>query len=711
MKLGMPIMITSSIYNKYIARLLGTLLGGWALMAASLAQAATLQELNYASLPENQMEIRLTFDGQPPEPKGYSIEKPARIALDLPGVSSALSNKHHNLGTGNARSLTVIEARDRTRLIVNQIQLTGYTTDIKDNTLVITLGEQSGAQQAASSSQSGQSATVADSGPDTLESVDFKRGEDGSGRVVVSLSDPTIPVDVREDGGQIVAKFVGASLPEKLHRRLDVTDFATPVNFIDTKSDGKSVLMTVQPTGSWEYLAYQADDQFTINVKPLTRAEESKRRKDAFEYTGEKLSLNFQNIPVRSVLQLIADFTNLNLVASDTVTGNITLRLQNVPWDQALDLILKTKGLDKRKIGNVLLVAPADEIAEREQLELESQKKIAALAPLRTEYIRINYAKAKDLEQLIRAEGSLLTERGSITVDERTNTLIIQDTEKKLDEINEVVSTLDIPVQQVLIEARIVVANNDIADQIGVRWGGLSFQQDRLAEEGRSVLASGRTETLGAYGYDGVLGDGEYEVNQPQDLVVDLGVASSDATRFSLGFISIDSGLLQLELSALESEGHSEIVASPKVLTADQQPAIIASGQQIPYERAAASGATAIEFVDAELRLEATPHITPDNKIIMDIRVNNDARGEDTNAGPAIDTNRLETTVLVGNGETVVLGGIFQHSKIKSMTKTPFLGDLPWIGNLFRRKINNDLKQELLVFITPRLVDDAVASR
>lgn len=695
--------------NRYIVlRLLGLVLGGWVLLFASLAQAVTLTGIDYASLPENRMEIRLAFDGQPPEVKGYSIEKPARIALDMEGVQSGLETKHHNLGTGNARSLTVVEARDRTRLIINQIQLTGYTTDVEGNELVVTLGEKRQEQQMAAEQQD--HVSVSSSAKDVIKAVDFHRSEEGGGRVVVTLGDPTIPVDVREEGGQVVARFVGAALPEELHRRLDVTDFATPVQYIDTTFDGRSTIMTVQPTGTWEYLAYQADNKFTINVKPISRAEESKRRQEAFQYTGEKLSLNFQDIEVRSVLQLIADFTDLNLVASDTVTGTITLRLQNVPWDQALDLILKTKGLDKRKIGNVLLVAPADEIAAREQLELESQKKIAALAPLRTEYIRVNYAKASDLESLIRKEGSLLTERGSITVDQRTNTLIIQDTAAKLAEIKEVIATLDIPVQQVLIEARVVIANNDVSEEIGVRWGGLAFQGDRFAEEGRSLSASGDVINTRDFGIGAVNGD-DIEITSPNDMVVDLGAQSESATRFALGFVDVSSGILNLELSALESEGRSEIIASPKILTADQQPALIASGQQVAFEKSTASGATAVEFIEAELSLEATPHITPDNQIIMEIKVNNDSVAEQAEtADLTIDTNRLETTVLVGNGKTVVLGGIFQNTKTHSVVKTPFFGDLPWIGNLFRRKSTSDLKQELLIFITPRLVEDTVAA-
>ncbi|WP_229144350.1 AMIN domain-containing protein, partial [Alcanivorax sp. 1008] len=377
----------------------------------TVASAATLKDISYASLPGNRLEVRLAFDGAPPEVKGYSIEKPARIALDLLDATSGLTTKYHNLGTGNARSITVVEAKDRTRLIVNMIQLQGYETEVQGNDLVLVLGVDGNAAAQTAAAPSDGAVAVPDAGSLDVRTVDFRRGSQGEGQINISLSSSSIPVDVREEGGRIIARFVGAKLPTDLHRRLDVTDFATPVKFIDSRYDGQSTVMIVEADGSWEYLAYQADNMFTINVKPVTQVEASKRKKDAFQYSGEKLSLSFQDIEVRSVLQLVADFTSLNLVASDTVTGRITLRLQNVPWDQALDLILKTKGLDKRQIGNVLLVAPADEIAAREQLELESQKKIEALAPLRTEYVRVNYARAADLEKLIKAEGSLLTSR------------------------------------------------------------------------------------------------------------------------------------------------------------------------------------------------------------------------------------------------------------------------------------------------------------
>ncbi|MGB2247862.1 MAG: type IV pilus secretin PilQ [Alcanivorax sediminis] len=704
-------------------RLVGLALAGMLGVVGSIADAATLKSIEANSLSGDSMEVRLKFDGGVPEAKGYSIEQPARIALDLLGANSEVAGKRQNLGTGNARSVTIVEAKDRTRLIFNLDSLTGYTTSVDGNSLVVMLGGE----------QPKTNEVAAASGESAVKGVDFRRGDDGEGRVIINLSKASIPVDVQEEGGRIVARFVGAGVPDELIRKLDVTDFATPVKMIDTKVADGSTIIEIEPTGVWEYLAYQADNQFSINVKPITRAEEERKKKDAFEYTGEKLSLNFQDIEVRSVLQLIADFTGLNLVASDTVNGRITLRLQNVPWDQALELILKTKGLDRRQVGNVLLVAPADEIAAREQLELESQKKIEALAPLRTQYININYANASELKELISNAGgkgeALVSERGSVVVDQRTNTLIVQDTAAKLEDIRELIEQLDIPVQQVLIEARVVVATNDISDEFGVRWGGLGFDAESMLQEKRTYGVSGRLQSIRDLHQTNVdstqfsatpaidpadvdFGPDDFTLQEPDngdDLIVDLGVDSADASRIAVGFTSLASGLIELELSALEAEGHGELVATPKVLTADQQPAVIASGQQVPFETATSSGATSIDFVEAELRLEVTPHITPDGNIIMTLKVNNDSFSSDGSA--AIDTNRVETSVLVNDGETVVLGGIFQQEKINAVTKTPFLGDLPWIGNLFKKTVKRDSKQELLIFITPRLMKDALANR
>ncbi len=714
--------ICNAIKNRFAPRRWGIrVLALLACCTASLAPAATITALDANMLPGDGMEVRVRFDGAAPEVKGYSIERPARIALDLVGADSALKTRQHNLGTGNARSVTVVEAKNRTRLIFNLDQLTGYSTEVDGQELVVVLGrDRAPASDPARADQEAAAAPL-QGAQESIRNIDFRRGSDGEGRVVVTLSKPSIPVDVKEEGGRIQARFVGAGVGNELVRRLDVTDFATPVQFVETRTDDGSTVITIEPTGTWEYLAYQADNEFSINIKPLTRGEAERKKRESFKYTGEKLSLNFQDIEVRSVLQLIADFTELNLVASDTVAGKITLRLQSVPWDQALDLILKTKGLDKRKVGNVLLVAPADEIAAREQLELESQKKIASLAPLRTEFISINYARAEELKTLITGESgatALISERGSVSVDQRTNTLIIQDTVAKLQEIRDLIQQLDIPVQQVLIEARVVVATTDLSDEFGVRWGGLGYDGNSLANDGRSMAISGRLTSLRELHYanvdrddDGSLGEmEEFDEDTNNDMIVDMGVDSSDATRFAIGFTSLSSGLIELELSALESEGRGELVATPKVLTADQQPAVIASGQQIPFNVATSSGATAVEFIEAELRLEVTPQVTPEGDVIMQLKVNNDALGSDLD-NPTISTNRVETTVLVNDGETVVLGGIFQQEQINSLIKTPFLGDIPWLGALFRKKVKRDSKQELLIFITPRLVKETMARR
>lgn len=719
---------TRSASRLWIAVLL--MLLGVSLASVSRAAETTITNLSANTLPGDAVQVRLDFQGPAPKVRGYSIEKPARIALDLMNTQSNLKLKSHDLGSGNAHSVTVIQARHRTRLVFSLDQVVGYKTKVEGHHLLITLGGKQKSMIAADT----QPSKAVSSGNARIQNIDFRRGEDGAGRVVVKLSDPSIPVDVHQDGNKIVARFSGAGIADSLVRRLDVSDFATPVHYVDTKEQDGDTVITIEPQGTWDYLAYQTDNTFSINVKPLSKQQKEQQKEAAFKYTGQKLSLNFQDIQVRSVLQLIADFTNLNLVASDTVKGRITLRLKNVPWDQALDLILKTKGLAKRKVGNVLLVAPANEIAAREEEELKNQKQMAALAPLHTEFMRINYAKASDLKKLItqqsggKQSSSLLSSRGSVAVDKRTNTLIVQDTADKLEEIRGLVKKLDIPVQQVLIESRVVVASTDVSDEFGVRWGGLGINGSSLVNNGRSIGISGRLQNLrnlndtnfqrsttsssGSSGsrlnWTNVQGSSKTNSN---DMIVDMGVDAANATRFAIGFTSLNSGLIELELSALQSEGHGQVVATPKVLTANNQPAVIASGQQIPFNVATSSGATAVQFIKAELRLQVTPQITPDGDVIMQLQVNKDSLGTNTTT-PTVNTNRVDTTVLVNNGETVVLGGIFQEDKVKSVVKTPFLGDIPWLGALFRKKVNTDTKQELLIFITPRLVKDtAMVSR
>ena len=532
---------------------------------------------------------------------------------------------------------------------------------------------------------------------------------------MIDLSEASIPVDVQQQGNKIVARFVGTRLPEKLRRRLDVSDFATPVKSIDAYSDNGNTVLVVEPQGEFEYLAYQTDNKLTISVKPLTKDNKSEK---AFAYTGEKLSLNFQDIDVRTVLQLIADFTSMNLVASDTVSGRITLRLQNVPWDQALDLILKTKGLDKRTVGNVMLVAPADEIARREQLELQANAQTEQLAPLHTEFIQINYAKAQDLSVLIngttgggnlRSAGisRLLSDRGSVTVDTRTNTLILVDTGKKIDEIRDIIAKLDIPVRQVLIESRIVLATTTFDKELGVNWGILH----QNGNSNRYVVAgtqNGVTDVATATSS----GSGTITVNSNDAMAVDLGATGAGVSSLAVGLLNVDNILLDLQLSALQSEGHGEIVATPKVMTADKQRARVASGEEVPYLQSTSSGATAVSYQSAELALEVTPSITPDGRISMDLNLTDNSVGASIpTVGDILNTNELQTHVVVDDGQTVVLGGIFKDTKNSSVTKTPFLGDIPYLGRLFSQTVDSDEKDELLIFVTPRLVTDAFASK
>ena len=698
----------------FLAKLLLILLS---LLVSITGHAAVMMEdIEFSTLPGDKIEIRMQFDGTPPSPTGYTIEQPARIALDLKGVSSGLDSKYHPLGSGNARSVTVIDAGDRTRVIVSMTELVAYSTKIEGNSLMVLVGMQDGQGYVAEETSL---ASVVDSAADrapsvsvpVLEEIDFRRGEGGEGRVIVKLSDPGIGVDVVSEGGNIRVEFTGAHIPESLQRRLDVTDFATPVLTVDAMPEADNTILIVEPTGDFNYLAYQTDEIFTLEVKQLISEELDSSLDAIFRFRGEKLSLNFQDIEIRSVLQLIADFNDKNLVATDTVTGRITLRLKNVPWDQALDIIMKTKGLAVREVGNVMYVAPAEELAARDKLELESQQQISELAPLRTEFIEVRYANASEIFDLFKssgeAEGSgVVSGRGSVIVDERTNSIILTETTDKINEFRSVLEKLDVPVRQVLIEARIVTASSNFSEALGVRWGGLGYG---LYNDSTTVSTTGGSLTTVQEVRDG-LGEGEITFTSPDHLVVDLGVGSADATSFAIGVID-GKYLLDLEISALESEGSAEVIARPKVITADKKEASISSGVQIPYQEASSSGATSVSFASATLELSVKPQITPDDRIIMELEVKQDTVGAVFNGVPSINTNNVQTQVLVDNGETIVLGGIFTTQVTESVTKTPFFGDLPYVGRLFRRSTKTDDKQELLIFITPRLLKDSLTSR
>ncbi|SDZ13597.1 type IV pilus secretin PilQ [Pseudomonas sp. NFIX28] len=670
---------------------------GMALLSP-MATAASLKALDVAALPGDRLELKLTFDGPVPEPRGYTTDQPARIALDLPGVVSQLTDKSRDLGNGNARSVTVVESGQRTRVVVNLNALAPYSTRVAGNQLFVVIGQGAAPQNAPGLpvASSGKAKAAASAGR-AIRSVDFQRGEQGEGNVLIDLSDSGMSPDIQERDGKLVLTFAKARLPEPLRVRLDVKDFATPVQFVSARADSGKAVITIEPGGPFDYSTYQTDNKLTVSVRPIASDDLPQRNAERSAYNGEKLSLNFQDIEVRSVLQLIADFTNLNLVASDTVQGGITLRLQNVPWDQALDLVLKTKGLDKRKVGNVLLVAPADEIAARERQELESQKQIADLEPLRRELLQVNYAKAAEIAKLFqsvtRAEDKS-DERGSITVDERTNNIIAYQTRERLDELRRIVSQLDIPVRQVMIEARIVEANVDYDKSLGVRWGGSIQNQGNWNASGVSNGANG-SSTIGT--------PGSTSSNSP---FVDLGT-TANTSGLGIAFIT-DNVLLDLELTAMEKTGNGEIVSQPKVVTSDKETAKILKGTEIPYQEAASSGATSVSFKEASLSLEVTPQITPDNRIIMEVKVTKDEpdylnKVQDV---PPIKKNEVNAKVLINDGETIVIGGVFSNTQSKVVDKVPFLGDVPYLGRLFRRDVVSEKKSELLVFLTPRIMNN-----
>tara|TARA_R110001592_G_scaffold363393_1_gene687255 strand:+ start:97990 stop:100140 length:2151 start_codon:yes stop_codon:yes gene_type:complete len=674
-------------------------------------QAATIEDIEFSARPGSKFEIRMDFNEPPPEIKAYTIDKPARIAIDFPDTTSALERKRYSLPYGNATGVIVLESGDRTRLVINLVKVVPYETRVDGNSLYVVVGQESAGDYIK---QGGDPYRVVTKVVPVTEvaseitDLQFQRTGDGEGRLTLELTNPSVDVNVFSDGGDIKVQFVDTSVPERLLRRYDVTDFATPVTSVDVNTSERGATLTLKNTGDFDYLAYQTDNQYVLSVKPLSKKEVEERRNE-FTYVGDRISLNFQDIEIRAVLQLIADFTELNLVASDTVRGRITLRLQNVPWDQALELVLKTKGLDKRQIGNVLMVAPAAEIAERERQQIEANKQIAELAPLVSEFVRIRYADASKIVSLFTAGseegGSLISGRGSVVVEPRTNSLIITETAPKLAEIRSLIELVDIPIRQVMIEARIVIAQSDATKNLGIEWGGGYLNNDN----GDITSVSGNTENVVNLNQSAINGT-QPTVSYPGALLVDLGVTRNSG--FAVGFTSGDL-FLTAELSALEAAGQGEVVSQPKVITGDKQAASIKSGTEIPYQESSASGETTVTFKDAVLQLDVTPNITPDDRIMLALQVNQDSVGELVPSGsggfiPSIDTTQLNTQVLVGNGETVVLGGVFKTEDIESVNKVPFFGDLPYIGAFFRNTSTNNTKTETLIFITPRILAETL---
>jgi len=697
-------------------------------LIAGMANAGSiaLKDVSFATLPGGRFEVRMDFDGAPPEPAGYEIDKPARLVFDFAGIQNALTTKKFALPFQNAQSAVVLGGEDRTRLILNMTTLDRYQTRIDGNSFFIEVGSNKMKDPLVSTTGLAEKLSSDinrfESG---ITNIDFQRGENGEGKVLVTLSDAAASINVEQSANEIKLNFLDTQLPTNLRRRLDVTDFATPVLSVSSAFDGKDTVISIKPQGNqsdYDYLAYQTDNLYVVSVKRLT-AQEQEEKKSKFTYVGEKLSLNFQDIPVRSVLQIIADFTELNLVASDTVEGTITLRLDNVPWDQALDLVLKTKGLDKRQIGSVLMVAPASEIAEQERRQLETKKQLQELAPLHTENLQILYADAKTIFALFEGTSStaggsgtdekkgILSSRGTAIVDERTNAIIVTDTDDKIAEFRALVKQLDIPIKQVSIEARLVRASTNYAKSLGVRWGidgqqclSSSCKTEARVNGGMGNSLNGFLNTTDSQWIGGTT------TNYGGADTVAL-AANNPTSQFSLGILDKSSGTyVAMELSAMESSGNGEVVSQPKVITQDKTEASIKSGTQIPYSTVSKDGSTSTTFKDAVLSLSVTPSITPDDHIMMKVKVNKDSRGDQVpGVGPAINVTEIITNVMVANGETAVIGGIFEEETTQSVEKVPFLGDLPFVGRLFRRNSNGSNKTELLIFLTPRIVSNPLA--
>lgn len=690
-----------------------------ALACASIVASAqtpnSIEAVNVSSQQGGKVIIKVTLKNPPANPPaGFTINNPPRIAFDFPNTSNAMGRSQQDVGEGDLRKINVVQAGDRTRMVLELAKNTGYDTQIDGNSLLITLQD-----TGAASATAGITQHFAEARPGgqkfSLRDIDFRRGRDGEGRIVVDLSDNAVGIDVRQQGRQLIVDFINTALPKNLERRLDVIDFGTPVQTIDALTQAGNARIVIEPKGNWEHSAYQTDNRFIIEVK---QAIEDPNRLVRPGYSGEKLSLNFQNVEVRAVLQVIADFTGLNVITSDTVSGNLTLRLKDVPWDQALDIILQSKGLDMRKTGNVVWIAPRDELATREKLALESRQQISDLEPTRTESFQLNYQKADAFQKILADDKQrILSKRGSAVVDVRTNTIFIQDTPTRLEEVRKLIRKVDVAVRQVMIESRIVEATDTFSRNIGVRLG----YNDRSAPQNQGASLgsanSGVRSTVG--GSLDVTGFATGQIatvpNFTQSLGVNLpggGIGGAPAGVFSfLLFNDKATRFLNLELTALQADGKGKIISSPRVITADQVEATIEQGTEIPYQQATSSGATSVSFKKATLSLMVKPQITPDDKVIMSLKVHKDSVGSNTTAGPSIDTKQINTQVLVENGGTVVIGGIYTQEERSTVTKVPVLGDLPYVGFLFKNNQRVDDRRELLIFITPKIIKDSLSLR
>ncbi|MBI1991165.1 MAG: type IV pilus secretin PilQ [Betaproteobacteria bacterium] len=697
------------------------LIAGMAAVVAAGAHSAqpeamnSIEAISVSGLRDSNIVVRITLK-QPPAnpPAGFSINNPPRIAFDFPDTGNALGKTTQEAGNGDLRDMNIVQAGGRTRLVMNLNKPLGYDTKIDGRSVIITL-------HAAATAEAPVTSRFAEAAPaDTrhsLRDISFRRGPNGEGRIIVDLSDNALGIDLRQQGKNLLIDFQNTALPKNLERRLDVVDFATPVQTIDAFVQGSNARIAIEPKGLWEHTAYQTDNRFTIEIKPVVDDPNKLVRGSRPGYAGEKLSLNFQNVEVRAVLQVIADFTGYNFITSDTVSGNLTLRLKEVPWDQALDIIMQAKHLGMRKSGNVVWIAPRDEIASKEKLDLEAQAQIAELEPLRTETFQLNYHKAAEFQYILQPRPgdsrgrTVLSKRGSVVGDPRTNTLFVQDTESHLEAVRTLVRKIDIPARQVMIEARIVEAVDTFSRNLGARLGIFDRRVgDRVAAAQR-VTIGGSLEATGAA--TSQTGAAAASINQ--SLGVNLpatGVAGANPGVFSvILFNEALTRFLNMEVSALQADGKGKIISSPRVITADQVEATIEQGTEIPYQQATSSGATSVAFKKATLSLKVKPQITPDDNIIMNLNVHKDSVGVVTTAGPSIDTKQITTEVLVQNGGTVVIGGIYSQTESDSTTKIPVLGDIPYVGFLFRQNAKTDNKSELLIFISPRIIKSSVSLR
>ncbi|WP_171488084.1 type IV pilus secretin PilQ family protein [Acinetobacter junii] len=696
-----------------------------AAVAIAISQVASAQvgitNIVPMNLGDQGTEIRVMFNGLPPQPQAYQLEQPARLILDFDKAQQNLKQTSIPVSTNEASSINIAADDQRARLIVNLKDSGAFTTRVEGNTFVLKINS---AKPTLISNPTVATRQVQQG----VSNIGFQRGNQGEGLVVIDLLGGNTPVDVQQQGSKIVVRTLGNKIPTHLARRLNTNDFATPVASVDAYNDKGNGVITIQSAGSYEYMAYQAENKLTISLK--RPEDKSPAKAKAQTYTGNKISLDFQDIEVRRVLQLLADFTGINMVAADTVQGNITLRLKDVPWDQALDIVLKTKNLDKRRNGNVIWIAPVSELIKAEEEEAKAIAQSVKLAPLQTEYIRLSYAKAADIEKLI-TQGKnssnnnnssgmanndtlvdgLLSPRGTVSTDPRTNTVIINDTSQKIDQIRKMVDLLDVSIKQVMVEARIVRASTDFSKEMGVKWGilsqGITRNNDLLVGGSDTTLWNLRKPEKNSE-----TGGYKYEIERPQNLNVDLGVTSQGASRIAFGLISLSDFMLDLELSAVQADGYGEVISTPKVLTADKQAAKVVSGTQVPYQSVTGTGGNqtaSTSFKDVLLSLDVTPSITPEGKVQMRLNISSDSIGDTAPNGELIlNKNQIDTNVLVDNGETVVLGGIFEQTNVNRQTKVPFLGDLPYVGKLFRRDSKTENKRELLIFVTPRIVNDTL---